>query len=91
MRKNLGAKIALALFFLSSASWAQLNLDADPLWRALMRGPLGTAAPVAAHPAKSLDDPDCQQFHHGDCIYSWDPDMECCVGYSETMICKLAC
>jgi hypothetical protein len=53
LRKSPGFKIALSLFFLASTSWAQLNLNADPRWRALMSGPLGAATPVAAHRAKN--------------------------------------
>ena len=146
MRKNLGIAIAISLFFLSSASWAQLGLNADPHWRALMNGPLATAAPVAARPAKSpgglksactatatcnggvtvscsgsgtctaVDqncpnqqgyvncgsswvscpascplEPNCHQYDHGGCTYTWDSSRQCCVGLAQGYFCPDSC
>jgi hypothetical protein len=85
VKKSSGFIVALSLLFLSSPSWAQSNLAADPQWRTLVLAPLGTAAPPPAHPAKSLDtanlmaDPDCSQLHVGDCVYDWYPEEGCCL------------
>jgi hypothetical protein len=42
--------MALFVFFLSSASWAQLAPIADPFWSALRLAPQSTAAPLPAQP-----------------------------------------
>jgi hypothetical protein len=53
-KRTLGFTVALALFFLSSAAWSQIDLGTDPLWRALTRAAPGVDAPPPAEPAKSL-------------------------------------
>lgn len=50
-KEGLGFKVALFLFFLSAASWAQSTRCADPLWRAMGIAAESAAAPLSAQPA----------------------------------------
>ena len=73
MRKSLGFAIVFSLLALSSASAAELNLAADPLWNALTH--------AGEQPkAMSCDPiPDCDAFDFGPCDYSWDAESNCCL------------
>ena len=150
MKQALGFMIAFSLFLLSSTCWAQQDLGADPLWRALSLASPGTGSPPAAQPAKSsggrlpmkstctatancdggttvscrgtgtctaVDQncsanpsqqghvdcgsgwifcpeicvPDCSQYDHAGCTYSWDPATQCCVAFGDGFFCPYAC
>jgi len=53
MRRSLWLTIVLSLVFLSPASAAGVRLSSDPLWKALMQGPLDAAATRPAQPASA--------------------------------------